>query len=208
MPYSKTHKERSKARIIQSATELFCRYGFDKVTIGQIMQLAKLTHGAFYAHFESKEALYSASFLDILRSSRVARLVKGPLSVKHLTALVTHYWNLREAVQRNRPGPETILFNELGTDNPEIRKLFESSYENIRRMLEKRIIALGKLKQIPFNEGREAAGEKSRAILASLVGAVAIAKSIPQEEERQRILEAAQKQILLTLGVTEMPTSR
>ena len=63
MPYAKEHKARSKDLILNSAVELFSRYGFDKVSIGQIMNAAKMTHGAFYANFESKEALYPASFL-------------------------------------------------------------------------------------------------------------------------------------------------
>ena len=87
MPYTKEHKSRSKDRILKSATELFFRYGFDKVSISQIMKLARMTHGAFYAHFESKEALFNASFLETLRRSRAARLTKAPFSIKHLTSL-------------------------------------------------------------------------------------------------------------------------
>lgn len=203
MPYAKDHKAKSKDRILASAIELFCRYGFDKVSISQIMKTAKMTHGAFYAHFESKEALYSASFFETLKNSRAARLVKGPLSVKHLTALVINYWNLRELAKKNNPGPEMILFNEIGNDNPEVKKLFETSYHNLRKMLETRITALSKLKQLPFEPDPDTISEKARLILASLVGAVAIAKSIPHEEERRSILEAAQKQILILLGVNE-----
>ncbi|WP_275097154.1 TetR/AcrR family transcriptional regulator [Sedimenticola hydrogenitrophicus] len=203
MSYSEDHKAKSKDRILKSATELFCRYGFDKVSISQIMKLAKLTHGAFYAHFESKEALYNASFLETLKGSRAARLVKGPLSIKHLTALVTSYWNLQELKEKSKPGPETILFNEIGNENAEVKKLFETSYHNLKKMLETRIMALSRLKKLPFEPDRDTIAEKSRAILASLVGAVAIAKSIPHEEERRGILEATQKQILIMLGVNE-----
>lgn len=203
MSYSKVHKARSKERILQAATELFCRLGFEKVSISQIMAVAKLTHGAFYNHFKSKEALYSAVFMEPLRNSRAARLVKGPLSLKHLTALVTHYWNLSELAEKEKPGHEMILFNEIGNDNPEIRKLFEVSYNNLRRMLETRLTALSRLKELPFRPDREIIAGKARAILSSLVGAVAIAKSISCEEERRRILQAAQDQILTILGVNE-----
>ena len=203
MPYPQDHKAKSKDRILKSATELFCRYGFEKVSINQIMKLAKMTHGAFYAHFESKEALYNASFLETLKGSRAARLVKGPLSVKHLTALVTNYWNLQELEKKSKPGPETVLFNEIGNDNPQVRKLFEVSYQKIKKMLETRIMALSRLKKVPFEPDRETISEKARVILASLVGAVVIAKSLPHEEERRSILEATQKQILIMLGVNE-----
>lgn len=203
MPYPKEHKARSRDQILSSAVDLFSRYGFDKVSIGQIMKSAKMTHGAFYAHFESKEALYKASFLDTLKKSRAARLVKGPLSLKHLTSLVTNYWNLSELEERGKPGPETILFNEIGNNNSNIKDLFEESYDKLKKMIEIRIAALIKLKQLPFEADREVIADKSRAILASLVGAVAVAKNLSHEEERRALLESTQRQILHMLGVSE-----
>ncbi|MCU7850884.1 MAG: TetR/AcrR family transcriptional regulator [Candidatus Thiodiazotropha sp. (ex Monitilora ramsayi)] len=203
MPYSKAHKLQSKDRILKSATELFSRYGFDKVSISQIMKLARMTHGAFYAHFESKEALYNASFIETLKRSRAGRLVKGPFSIMHLTSLVTDYLNLRDPKKPQEPGPEAILFNDIGSDNDEIKKLYEKSYLSLKEMLETRITALSKLNKLPFAADSETVAEKSRAILAALVGAVAIAKSIPHEEEQRSILMTAQKQIFAILGVSE-----
>ncbi len=203
MPYSKDHKLRSKNRILQSATELFCREGFEKVSIGQIMKLARMTHGAFYAHFESKEALFNASFLESFKRSRMARLAKGPFSIKHLTALVTDYLNLRAVKDLTDPAPEAILFNDIGSDRREIKKLYEQAYSRMKQMLEKRITALGRLKKLPYTPDREMVKEKARAIIASMVGAVAIAKSISDENEQQQILLAAQKQILAILGIRE-----
>jgi len=201
MPYAKDHKAKSKNRILTSATELFSRYGFDKVSIAQIMRAAKMTHGAFYAHFESKEALFRASFLETLKGSRAARLIKGPLSIKHLTSLVTHYWNLRELEKNSKPGPETVLFNEAGNQNASVKPLFEESYNNLKKMVETRLFALSKLRLLPYEANREIIEEKARAILSLLVGAVVVAKSLSREEERRNILEAAQQQILHMLGI-------
>lgn len=204
MPYTAEHKLKSKERILLSATELFCRFGFDKVSISQVMKLAKMTHGAFYAHFESKEALYKASFLQTLNGSSTGRLAKAPFSMKHLTQLASNLLNLRALSEKSRPSPENILFNEIGSDSVEIRQLYETSYLGVLKILEKRIMALSKLKRISFAPNQETIAENSRAILASLVGAVAIAKSIQSEEERHRILSAAQNQILTMLGVAEL----
>jgi TetR/AcrR family transcriptional regulator, transcriptional repressor for nem operon len=203
MPYPKEHKAKTKDRILSSAVDLFSRYGFDRVSIGQIMNAAKMTHGAFYSHFESKEALYRATFFETLKNSRAARLVKGPLSIKHLTQLVTSYWNLSELEKKSKPGPETILFLEIGNKNSNVKQLFEESYDNLKKMIETRIAALIKLKQLPLEADREVISEKARTILVSLVGAVAIAKNISREEERCRILESTQKQILRMLGVKD-----
>lgn len=203
MPYPKSHKSKTKERILASATELFSRNGFQKVSIGQIMKLAKMTHGAFYSHFASKEALYHESVRLTIDNSRAARLVKGPLSLQHLTELVANYCNLQELEAKHRPGPEAGLFNEIGSEKAEIRTMFEASYMSMKKMLETRLIALSKLKQLPFANDRKAIADKSRVILASLVGAVAIAKSLPGEVERKQVLIATQRQILLMLGVSE-----
>ena len=203
MPYPKSHKSKTKERILASATELFSRNGFQKVSIGQIMKLAKMTHGAFYAHFASKEALYHESVRLTIDNSRAARLVKGPLSLQHLTELVANYCNLQELEAKHRPGPEAVLFNEIGSEKAEIRTLFEASYMSMKKMLETRLIALSKLNQLPFANDRKVIADKSRVILALLVGAVAIAKSLPGEVERKQVLLATQRQILLMLGVSE-----
>ena len=208
MPYPKSHKSKTKERILASATELFSRNGFQKVSIGQIMKLAKMTHGAFYAHFASKEALYHESVRLTIDNSRAARLVKGPLSLKHLTELVDNYCNLQALEAKNKPGPEAVLFNEIGSEKAEIRTLFEASYMSMKKMLETRLMALSKLKQLPFAADRNAIADKSRVILASLVGAVAIAKSLPSEAERKQVLIATQRQILLMLGISDTEAER
>jgi len=53
------HSDAVRRRIIHSARRLFNRFGFDKVSINQIMADAGLTRGGFYRHFKSKSDLYA-----------------------------------------------------------------------------------------------------------------------------------------------------
>lgn len=202
MPYPKDQKIKSRARILKSATELFFRYGFQKVSISQIMKEARMTHGAFYAHFESKEALFSASFLETLKERGRARLVKAPLPVKKLIALATSYLNLRQ--QENlKPAPETLLFNEIGQHNEHLRPLLQNSYDHLRKLLENRITAISRLQKLELNPNL--VRDRARAILASLVGAITLARMLPDEAERSAILNVAQMQILTLMGVQSRP---
>ena len=201
MPYTSEHKTESKERILASATSLFSRFGFDKVSISQVMQLANMTHGAFYGHFASKEALYKASFLKTLQNSSAWRLTKAPFSIRHLTKVVSNMLNLRTFAEQAQPAPENILFNEIGSDSDEIRRLYERSYLSILKLLENRITALRRLNRSLFAANQTTVAETSRTILAVLVGAVAVAKSIQSDEEVRRVLSAAQNQILILLGV-------
>ena len=59
MPYPAGHHTEVKKKIIDSARSLFNRYGFDHVSLKQIMSGAGLTHGGFYSYFGSKSDLYA-----------------------------------------------------------------------------------------------------------------------------------------------------
>ena len=48
-------------RIVKEASRLFRDRGFENVTVGEVMKAAGLTHGAFYAHFGSKQELRKAA---------------------------------------------------------------------------------------------------------------------------------------------------
>lgn len=61
MPYAADHKDRTRARIVDSARVLFNRHGFEAVSIDDVMKGAGLTRGGFYHHFSSKESLYAAA---------------------------------------------------------------------------------------------------------------------------------------------------
>jgi TetR/AcrR family transcriptional regulator, transcriptional repressor for nem operon len=59
MPYPAGHREAVKKSIIDSARKQFNRYGFENVSLQQIMAGAGLTHGGFYSYFKSKSDLYA-----------------------------------------------------------------------------------------------------------------------------------------------------
>ncbi|MCB1692970.1 MAG: TetR/AcrR family transcriptional regulator [Pseudomonadales bacterium] len=202
MPYAPEHKMKTRERILRSATDLFCRYGFDKVSISQVMKVARMTHGAFYAHFESKEALFRASLAEAFRRCKASRLAKAPLSLSHMTQLVNNYLTLRN-LSESAPGPEAVLFNEIGSDRVEIKQLYEEAYFGMVKLLETRITALGRLRKIPVAGDAATVANRARAIVAALVGAVAIARSIEDEDEKQHLLVATQDQILSMLGVRD-----
>src|SRR6516225_4721544 len=48
-------------RIIREASRLFRERGFENVSVGEVMKAAGLTHGAFYAHFGSKQESHKAA---------------------------------------------------------------------------------------------------------------------------------------------------
>jgi AcrR family transcriptional regulator len=59
MPYPRNHRLTTRKQIVESARKQFNRYGFENVSIQDIMAGAGLTHGGFYSYFKSKSDLYS-----------------------------------------------------------------------------------------------------------------------------------------------------
>ncbi len=59
MSYATGHGERTKKTVVQCARKLFNRFGFDTVSVDQIMASAGLTRGAFYSYFDSKSDRYA-----------------------------------------------------------------------------------------------------------------------------------------------------
>lgn len=57
MKVSKAQAAEHRAAIVAAAARLFRERGFDGVGVAEIMRAAGLTHGGFYGHFASKEAL-------------------------------------------------------------------------------------------------------------------------------------------------------
>src|SRR6516225_6971870 len=57
MPWPKEHKRNTRARIVDAAAAEFRQHGIAQVGVAEVMRRAGLTHGGFYAHFDSKEDL-------------------------------------------------------------------------------------------------------------------------------------------------------
>ena len=68
-----------------------------------------------------------------------------------------------------------------------------------RKLLENRITAISRLQKLDINPSL--ISDRARAVLASLVGAITLARMLPDETERCAILNAAQTQILALMGV-------
>ena len=70
MRYAKGHKEATRRQIAKVASERFRRDGVEAVGVASLMADAGLTHGGFYSHFDSKEALVRAATAEALQRGR------------------------------------------------------------------------------------------------------------------------------------------
>lgn len=177
MRVSKATSARHRAALLAAASRLFREKGFDKVGIAEIAAAARLTHGAFYTHFESKEALCAEAVeqtirhsLDQLRGTRERRgYLEAFLSAKHV---------------RNRADgcPFTALCGDAVRETPAIRAAFARGLDRY----------IGVLAGADGEATRSPAAARRRAIVeaATLVGGLLLARTAGDATLRDEILSA------------------
>jgi len=180
MPYSKHHKQQSKERILDSAVDLFCRKGFDNVSIDDLMEEAELTRGAFYAHFSSKGDVYMQSITQASKNTDLIKEIPDGMKSKPLLEyFINGYLSERHVDQEISPCPMAFLVNDVANRDPKVKKTYGNVFEGFVKMIEEN---LSESKSTNENE------QLAYAISALAIGTVAIARSIEDKTLQKRLL--------------------
>ena len=160
-------KEASHDRIVSAAAGAVRRSGYDGTGVADIMTEAGLTHGAFYAHFPSREAMLAKAGDRAGAESlaAVAKAVAKASPEKALAALLRAYLS-REHVRNAESGcAVAALGSEMPRQAPEVRR---AATLRIKEMID--LVA----RQSP-DWGRPGAHERALATVATMVGALLLA---------------------------------
>src|SRR5258705_2959566 len=116
MRYGTEHKQRVREKVLKAAAKAIRAKGPDRIGVGEVMADVGLTHGGFYAHFESKDDLVAAAIGQMLEESR-ARLrheTEGRTAADGLRSYLNFYLSPahRDARRGGCPIPAP------GTDSP------------------------------------------------------------------------------------------
>jgi TetR/AcrR family transcriptional regulator, transcriptional repressor for nem operon len=69
MRITRNQAAENRERVIGAAAKLFREKGFDAVGVAELMRAAGMTHGGFYNHFKSKEAVEAAACGEVFAKS-------------------------------------------------------------------------------------------------------------------------------------------
>jgi TetR/AcrR family transcriptional regulator, transcriptional repressor for nem operon len=161
-------------RIVKEASRLFRERGFENVTVGEVMKAAGLTHGAFYAHFASKEDLQSAA---VAYGQKVSlERVRRNKAMKKQGSYADRYLS---AKHRDNPGDGctmAALGQEVARAAPELRAAFERGLEEILSA---------------------EAGDRKEAIFrtAALLGGVVLARAVKDPQLSDEILRSVRRKL-------------
>ncbi len=160
--------------------------------IGRLMGRAGLTHGGFYAHFQSKEALVGEALALSLdaTSQRLADTAAAP--PYGLSAVVRSYVS-----RTHRDHPESEGSCILPTLVGEVARQPASVRQEFTETLDELVRRFGALSRLPNEPERRA---EVLAMLSGMVGAVALARAVSDPELSDEILQATRQQLLRALN--------
>ena len=184
MRYPASETAEKHARILQAASRLFRERGFSAVSVSEIMKSTGLTHGPFYNHFSSKEALMQESVEQGLQEL-LDQLEMLPGTYEGLTLLVEHY--LSEA-HRDSPGTGctiAALASQIRQE-PQLRSPFT---EKLKAYIDKLA------HHFPWRSKNYARGYSIR-MLALMAGALILARAVDDPHLSKEIMDEARQGLL------------
>lgn len=161
MKVSRETREAHRSAILDAASRLFRERGPDGVGVAEITRAAGLTHGAFYGHFPSKEALLAEAVSGALEGA--ATRLRAAVSDRSLGRYAAGYLGGEHRADRGGGCPVAALGGDMARQSsPEVRAAFA---EGLRRFID---------------AGAEGGGDRRGAIeaLAKLVGALVMARAV------------------------------
>jgi len=196
MPYSKNHKETTRKKIINSAITLFSTRGFDQVSIDDLMRNAGLTRGAFYAHFESKQAIYAKAIVAGAKKSRINHKKPENLTQDEWTKdLLCGYLSEDHLSQKFSPCPLAFLVTDIANNEDDVK----ATYTRMYKMLNKAIH-----KQLSQNSKREPPTEQEIfATTAMMIGGVAVARALNDDKVTKDLLASCRDATLNLLNLKD-----
>jgi TetR/AcrR family transcriptional repressor of nem operon len=182
MRYSRQHKLETHARIVKRASVRIREKGAHGIGVADLMKDAGLTHGGFYAHFASREALVIEAFGYAMEQStqRWRKLAEQTPPDERVATIVESYLS---PAHRDNPGhgcSVPTLGAEIARESPRTRKAFAAKLEQMIDMLAEQIA------DVP----RKAARKRAMAVIATMMGTLVLARIAGNGDFSDEILGA------------------
>ncbi|WCM27721.1 TetR/AcrR family transcriptional regulator [Sphingomonas sp. QA11] len=196
MRYDGDHKSETRRRVLKEAAREIRAKGPGGVGVAGIMARAGLTHGGFYAHFDSKEALVAAAIETMFESAgrRFDATAAGDDPRAALRAYVDFYLSPGHRDAREHGCPLPALSGDLARLDPEARTRFGQGVAGLTARLAD---ALGRHGMADS----EAAGGS---MLAEMVGAVTLSRAVADPAQSDAILDRARASVIARFSLGDM----
>ncbi|HEY4179126.1 MAG TPA: TetR/AcrR family transcriptional regulator [Kofleriaceae bacterium] len=181
MGHSKTEKAESHERIVKVAAKLFRERGVNGIGLAELMEGAQLTLGGFYRHFASRDELVAEAVERALADGDfvVSAIAAHPHST--IGSVIDAYLSLAHRDRVSASCAVTTLAGDVARSNERARSAYTLQVERYVALI---ATLVGHLPQ-----------KKRRAsalvALATLVGAVSMARAVNDQKLSREILKSA-----------------
>jgi TetR/AcrR family transcriptional regulator, transcriptional repressor for nem operon len=187
MEIAPNRKALTHERILDTAARVIRRAGFQGVGVADIMKEAGLTHGGFYAHFASRDALLAEALAHAGRQS-AERIAKGKATreargASPFRALVEGYLSERHLSGTENGCAVAALASEMPRQSPDVRA---AAAQRVRGLIE--------LVNASLPNGVDVA--QAPAIANQMVGALQLARALGDNAEGKALLAANRSALL------------
>lgn len=170
-------------QILDESIRLFREHGFAGVSVGQVMKAAGLTHGPFYNHFTSKEALMAECLTRSMQRD-IDAYDRYPASKQGLAQYIGEYLDLQH---RDNPagGCDVSALSSEVRQYDELQEPFTIQLKGIIRKL---------AAHFPWRSRRSARGDAIHTY-AAMVGAIILARAVSDNKFAKEILDEVKQRI-------------
>jgi len=197
MRYDSDHKQKTRERVLKEAAKAIRAEGPHRIAVAGVMAKAGLTHGGFYAHFESKDDLVAAAIDTMFgeartrftRGAAVSGAVESPKD--KLISYIDFYLSAGHRDARTTGCPLPALAADLPRLAPASREQYGQGVAALTALIADALQALGRA------EPQALAGSA----LAEMVGALSLARAVADPDQSDLILDASRTALKRRLGL-------
>jgi TetR/AcrR family transcriptional repressor of nem operon len=176
-------KDATHERIVETAARAIRRSGYSGTGVADIMKEAGLTHGGFYAHFASRDAMLAeaADRAGAEGVAAVARVAAAAPPQQALHAMMQAYLSKTHVESVETGCGVAALCSETPRQAPQVRR---AATRRIKEMID--LVA----RESP-DWGRPGAHEHALVTVATMVGALVLARAVDDARLSEALREAA-----------------
>ena len=186
MRYQADQKAKAREALLKSATKALRKSGFSGIGVDALAASAGVTSGAFYSNFSGKEALLE-EVIDANLGQPFIDADSGTVAERR--ERLKSYLRMYISAQHCADPENGCVMPTLSADVARSSEVVREAYR--RRMQE----LVGKIARVIGGEARDA-DSRAWTIVTLMVGAVSVARALPEGAEARAILDAALQQAI------------
>lgn len=188
MRYDADHKATTHRKIVRNASRQLRAKGLNGPAVATLMRASGLTHGGFYRHFGKRDDLVVEAIeasLEELRD-RLLDAAQKARPNEGWKAMVKTYLSLELCDRPDEGCPIAALAPDMARTRQALKQRISAAILKLREAL------------LPYMPGENVDVKAANflAIFSSMVGTIAIARTMPDRAVRERILNTVRDQLL------------